>query len=123
MRDLDGALKRIAELERLEHGWLDGQGDKITISVIDAARQLLLALSRENIPIPYVFPREEGALNLEWDLPHCCGMEVIVHDDDEHAFTCYYFHAMPSHECDEFAFVNVDQVIAWLLHVHQPMES
>lgn len=53
---------RIAELEKLQAGWLDGMGLPLQPGVADEARAVAAALSYP----PRVFPTPGGGLNLEW---------------------------------------------------------
>lgn len=57
-------LERIEEMEHLQNGWLDGDGEAIAKDVLD----LVVAEVKKRISTcpPHVFPMETGGLSLEW---------------------------------------------------------
>lgn len=57
---------RLLELAHLRDGWLDGGGRAPSYISLDAARDLLLRLSTRGLPMPGVFPMEDGGIQLEW---------------------------------------------------------
>lgn len=63
--DADPVAERLAELSRLEPGWLDGAGKKIEQSTLQTASRLIAALPAELHPI-YIYPTERGGIELEW---------------------------------------------------------
>lgn len=54
---------RITELAKLEDGWLDGCGVKITRESLRQARTLADALASRDFAI---FPTEDGRIRFEW---------------------------------------------------------
>jgi hypothetical protein len=67
--------ERLVELQGLESGWLDGVGAQVTRKVLREVEALLLEFLDSGIRRPYVYPTEEGGVQLEW--PFEAG-EVIV---------------------------------------------
>jgi len=53
---------RLAELEKLPTGWLDGKGAALNPVCVAAARDVLASLESP----PGVFPTPEGGVQLEW---------------------------------------------------------
>ena len=56
--------ERFRELEDLEPGWLDGEGNAISIDTLDLARRLLAKLKED----PAIYPTPEGGVELAWDM-------------------------------------------------------
>jgi hypothetical protein len=57
---------RLEELASIQEGWGDGSGQIITFLALDAAKEILVALTNAQRPQPNVFPSLEGGLSLEW---------------------------------------------------------
>lgn len=70
--DLDGQSwsTRLKALAELAPGWGDGGSEPaIAIPALEAARELLSALSVSARAMPGVFPTEDGGVSLEWATP------------------------------------------------------
>lgn len=55
-------MNRLDELGKLEDGWLDGYGVKI--SIIDKIKEMY----DDELPEPFIYPTIEGGLGFEWDM-------------------------------------------------------
>lgn len=62
--------ERLAELSRLEAGWLDGSGVEVVGTVLRQAELILLQLLDDGIERPRIFPSENGGVQFEWSLPN-----------------------------------------------------
>ena len=86
-------LARLAELEAMEDGWLDGHGMAPTEAALGAARSILLDLAKPELPPAHIYPHDTGDVEAEWDLPDggdatlLAGadgtIEVMLTDDEE----------------------------------------
>lgn len=70
--------ERLAELEKLRDGWLNGDGLSVSPRVIDWCR--------DNLPImilmhghPRIYPTPEGGIQVEWEKD---GVDVTINIDD-----------------------------------------
>jgi hypothetical protein len=70
-RDLTALLERIYQLERLEPGWLDGEGAPPTRAALHQARGILANLVMRGAPRPRVYPTPEGGIEAEWTVGKC----------------------------------------------------
>lgn len=59
-------MDRLSEIAALPDGWLDGDGSRVQIEVIERAAEILTAISAENFRLPGVFPGVDGEVRLEW---------------------------------------------------------
>ncbi|MFI6079904.1 hypothetical protein ACIBBB_02700 [Streptomyces sp. NPDC051217] len=57
---------RLAELSKLEPGWLESGGEAIALQVLRATESLLLECLDASIPRPNIYPADGGAVQLEW---------------------------------------------------------
>lgn len=73
MRDYDARLR---ELARLTPGWLGGRGTTVSHAALAAARGMIQWVERERLPEPWIYPTEDGAVQLEWE--QAGGIEVVV---------------------------------------------
>lgn len=74
MRDYDARLR---ELAGLKPGWLgEGRGSTVSHAALAAARVLIQWVERERLPEPWIYPIENGAVQLEWE--QAGGVEVVV---------------------------------------------
>lgn len=67
---------QLADISRLQDGWLDGEGSaykQATLSKAQVLFEQLLVLS--HVDMPYVYPTADGALRAEWNHPV---LDVVV---------------------------------------------
>lgn len=67
---------RLAELHDLESGWLDGIGQQVSRKVLREVESLLLKFLDEQVERPYIYPTEEGGVQLEW--PYTAGEVTLT---------------------------------------------
>ncbi|GAB3175978.1 hypothetical protein GCM10027059_50140 [Myceligenerans halotolerans] len=76
MRDFEARLR---ELAALTSGWLgENRGEPVSHAALLAVRPLLTWIMQERLPEPWIFPTEEGAVQLEWEQGH--GIAVVISD-------------------------------------------
>jgi hypothetical protein len=74
MRDYE---TRLRELAGLTPGWLgEGRGTTVSNAALAAARAVIQWAERERLPEPWIYPTEDGAVQLEWE--QAGGIEVVV---------------------------------------------
>lgn len=61
--------ERLAELSRLESGWLDGSGAEVSRTILRQAELMLLQFLDDGIDRPHIYPTEKGGVQFEWSLP------------------------------------------------------
>ena len=64
--DTNDPLARIDELRLLKVGWLDGRGLVPTSSEFDWLESFFADAYPPTLPSPYIYPTEEGGVQLEW---------------------------------------------------------
>lgn len=79
---------RLAELEALEAGWLDGEGAPIERESLQAARGLLAALTEFHVSRPRIYPTPTGGVQLEWHGPGP-RVEVLLLDRVQEIFVLH----------------------------------
>ena len=73
-------IDRIESFRRLEAGWREGGGEKITDLAIDRAKEFSRMINETS---PSVFPREDGGVGFEWATPTgYASVEFFPKDDD-----------------------------------------
>ncbi|MGW1956720.1 hypothetical protein ACWCPI_28895 [Streptomyces sp. NPDC001920] len=73
--------ERLTELHDLEAGWLDGVGQQVSRKVLREAESLLLEFLDEQVKRPYIYPTEDGGVQLEW--PYSAGEVTLTVTSDE----------------------------------------
>ncbi|MGW0368559.1 hypothetical protein ACWDZW_06465 [Streptomyces coeruleorubidus] len=73
--------ERLAELHDLEAGWLDGVGQQVSRKVLREVESLLLEFLDEQVQRPYIYPTEDGGVQLEW--PYSAGEVTLTVTPDE----------------------------------------
>ncbi|MGW0712834.1 hypothetical protein ACWD4G_44075 [Streptomyces sp. NPDC002643] len=73
--------ERLAELHDLEAGWLDGVGKQVSRKVLREVESLLLEFLDEQVQRPFIYPTEEGGVQLEW--PYSTGEVTLSITPDE----------------------------------------
>ncbi len=61
---------RLDELRQLQNGWMDGEGGKLSESGLDWLKTCFDRYFNLGVPIPYIYPRVDGGLSIEWTFPH-----------------------------------------------------
>ncbi|WP_412539996.1 type I restriction endonuclease [Longispora sp. K20-0274] len=79
---------RLAELEALAPGWLDGEGAAIDGLALRAARFLLAALTEFHVSLPRIYPTPAGWVQFEWHGPGP-RVEVTMTGRDHEVFVLY----------------------------------
>ena len=59
---------QLVEISALKDGWLDGEGIAVSESTLLAARREADAVATATNRIPYLYPREDGGVSIEWDV-------------------------------------------------------
>ncbi|MFJ8269351.1 hypothetical protein ACIQ8G_03090 [Streptomyces sp. NPDC094154] len=80
--------ERLGELRGLEAGWLDGVGRPVSRRVLRAVELLLLEFLDQRVRRPYIYPTEEGGVQLEW--PYPAGEVTLVVMPDEQVEACAF---------------------------------
>ncbi|MYV57670.1 hypothetical protein [Streptomyces sp. SID3212] len=73
--------ERLSELHDLEAGWLDGVGRQVSRKVLREVESLLLEFLDEQVQRPYIYPTEDGGVQLEW--PYAAGEVTLTVTADE----------------------------------------
>lgn len=60
--------KRLKELQALEAGWLDGEGQAPPVAGLRWLQQALVELIGAGLPVPYLYPTPTGGVQAEWSL-------------------------------------------------------
>ncbi|KOU99587.1 hypothetical protein ADK91_27360 [Streptomyces sp. XY511] len=89
---------RLVELHTLEAGWLDGVGRQVSRKVLREVESLLLEFLDEQVQRPYVYPTEDGGVQLEW--PFAVG-EVTVTVTPKDFVEAYAFSKVDDRESDK----------------------
>lgn len=58
----------VEELRLLKDGWLEGGGRAPSHEGLDWLSRVFDAYYPENLPLPYLYPTEEGGVQAEWSL-------------------------------------------------------
>lgn len=58
--------ERLLTLQTLENGWLDGIGKEVSRKLLRQVESILLELLDAQVERPYIYPTEEGGVQLEW---------------------------------------------------------
>ena len=67
MKEFD-VPSRLEELERLEDGWLDGEGRALDKRGIRWFVEMFERSFPNDLPLPYIYPTADGNIQLEWTL-------------------------------------------------------
>ncbi|MGA5493116.1 hypothetical protein ACPCSP_01945 [Streptomyces cinereoruber] len=89
---------RLAELDGLEAGWLDGHGRSVSRKLLRAVETILLDFLDAQVRYPYIYPTEDGGVQLEW--PYSRG-EVTVTITPDEKVEAYSFSKEDDRESDK----------------------
>lgn len=59
-------VTRLEQLRRLQAGWMDDDGDKVSEEVLDYVRQIVRRLDGASLRNLRIFPRMDGGVRFEW---------------------------------------------------------
>lgn len=89
---------RIIQIASLGRNWNDGDEPAISDVAIDAALKLLEGIAEKSLPVPGIFPTEEGGISLEWaDAEQVVSVEIDS-DLDVNAGTGFNLFILPQGE-------------------------
>ena len=71
---------RLDELGRLQSGWLDGEGVVLSPALLDVLKAAFEGEFDSELPLPYLYPTEEGGIQAEWTLK---GWEISLEFEPE----------------------------------------
>ncbi|MBH9978150.1 hypothetical protein H3S87_00430 [Bifidobacterium sp. W8108] len=96
---------RIIQIASLGRNWNDGDEPAISDVAIDAALKLLEGIAEKSLPVPGIFPTEEGGISLEWaDAEQVVSVEIDS-DLDANAGTGFNLFSLPQ---DKFTSTDED---------------
>ncbi|MBD0838868.1 hypothetical protein [Streptomyces sp. TRM68416] len=78
--------ERLVELQTLENGWLDGVGKEVSRKLLREVESLLLEFLDAQVERPYIFPTEEGGVQLEWPFTRGEVTVIVLPDDKVEAY-------------------------------------
>lgn len=64
--DPQDVLSRLDELRQMQDGWLEGRGVALSARGIDWLGEAFSRNYPDELPLPFVYPTEEGGIRLEW---------------------------------------------------------
>ena len=70
--------KQFEELAQLEEGWLDGEGVPPNREQLEVFANHMVDLYPDRLPFPYIFPKQDGSLLLEWDAVGDPSINVVL---------------------------------------------
>lgn len=86
---------RIIQIASLGRNWNDGDEPAISDVAIDVALKLLEGIAEKSLPVPGIFPTEEGGISLEWaDAEQVVSVEIDS-DLDANAGTGFNLFSLP----------------------------
>lgn len=86
---------RIIQIASLGRNWNDGDEPAISDVAIDVALKLLEGIAEKSLPVPGIFPTEEGGISLEWaDAEQVVSVEIDS-DVDANAGTGFNLFSLP----------------------------
>lgn len=62
-------ISRLASLASLSDGWMEGEGERLSIVALERTASVLTRLSDAELESPSVFPHPSGAVSLQWVRP------------------------------------------------------
>jgi len=72
---------RLEELRLLKRGWLDGEGEPISLPGLEWLDQAMTLRFPDDRMLPHIFPTPEGNVQLEWSTPtHEINLEISLED-------------------------------------------
>ncbi len=71
---------RLDELSKLQEGWLNGEGVPPSPALLDTLKKAFEDSFDSDLPLPYLYPTEEGGIQAEWTLN---GWEISLEFEPE----------------------------------------
>lgn len=76
--------ERLNYLAEIEDGWYDGEGESVSLEVLDQADSILRALDSPDFNVPAMFPLlqddiDKGGIAMEWSMkqsPHLLNLQI-----------------------------------------------
>jgi len=80
---MESIKEQLNELRGMEPGWLDGEGKTISDETINRTIKIFESFYPEDLLItPYIYPTEEGGIQIEWNLmPFAPSLEIFPDSD------------------------------------------
>ncbi len=111
---------RFAKMGALRAGWLDGEGDEITLNAIELAKTLYQKLSKTNLETPGVYPTVEGGIRFEWlDKNSHLSVEILPTGQIEN----YYLNTKTKEEQISPTTENPEETISFIKNFWKPTEA
>jgi hypothetical protein len=115
------AIDKISGLQNLGLSWDSFHGKKIDSNCISRARKILIDLSEweANIPSPFVAPRSDGSIQMEWEVgtrylelgfvPDSSGIEFLAMDEDRDGNPIEFEGTLEQEE-------SIIKLLQWFIH-------
>lgn len=68
--------KRFDTIVALEEGWNDGEGEPFTTDAMQSIAEKITAIYPDTLPLPYIYPTQDGNLLLEWETTDSPSLEI-----------------------------------------------
>ncbi|NEX20921.1 hypothetical protein G3480_11450 [Thiorhodococcus mannitoliphagus] len=101
---------RLEELATLPAGWLDGKGEPLAPTTLRALAQDFDTYFDPDLPLPYLYPTAEGAVQAEWTLGD---WEVSLEIELTARTAQYQALHIPTDQVDEQVFLSLQGQDAW----------
>ena len=89
---------RITELRAIKDGWLDGEGLAPKSAILNWLSQDFASAYPQDLPLPYLYPTEEGGVEPEWSIKP---WEITLEIEDEDCKAYWHEMNMKTHETTE----------------------
>jgi len=66
---------RFDEITTLEEGWHDGDGRSLATEAMQGIAEKITATYPDSLPLPYIYPTQDGTLLLEWEVSDSPSLE------------------------------------------------
>lgn len=102
--------ERLDELNKLNDGWLDGEGLAPNHEGLDWLSNCFNRCFPDDLPLPYIYPTAEGGIQAEWPLPpYDASLEIslMTHQGE--------WHCLNLNTCEEETYTfNLDDNSDWI---------
>ena len=101
---------RLSELQKLEHGWLDGEGSAPGPDFLEWLSARFEHMYPEELPLPHLYPTVKGGVQAEWSIPPIeASLEI---DGATHAGEWHEINM--DTDAERTAVLNLDESNDWL---------